>query len=100
MKKIVFILFVFCNFLVVCGCTENITKCVPQKAADSDTSIKSNDDTLSLMIEHGVDDVDYGVIIKPQLSQVNFPRSNSAYSCTNIARRCEFPQMASRISSL
>ena len=64
MKKIVFILFVFCNFLVVCGCTENITKCVPQKAADSDTSIKSNDDTLSLMIEHGVDDVDYGVIIK------------------------------------
>ena len=64
MKKIVFILFVFCNFLVVCGCTENKTKCVPQKAADSDTSIKSNDDTLSLMIEHGVDDVDYGVIIK------------------------------------
>ena len=35
-----------------------------------------------------------------QLSQVNFPRSNSAYSCTNIACRCEFPQMASRISSL
>lgn len=35
-----------------------------------------------------------------QLSQVNFSRSNSAYSCTNIACRCEFPQMASRISSL
>ena len=63
MKKIVFILLVFCSFLVVWGCTENKTKCVPQKAADSDTSIKSNDDTLSLMIEHEVDDVDYGVII-------------------------------------
>ena len=35
-----------------------------------------------------------------QLSQVNFPRSNSAYSCTNIACRCEFSQTASRISSL
>ena len=64
MKKIIFILLVFCSFLVVWGCTENKTKCVPQKAADSDTSIKSNDDTLSLMIEHEVDDVDYGVIIK------------------------------------
>ena len=39
-------------------------------------------------------------ILTTQLSQVNFPRSNSAYSCTNIACRCEFPQMASRISSL
>jgi len=38
--------------------------------------------------------------VNTQLSQVNFPRSNSAYSCTNIACRCEFPQMASRISSL
>lgn len=35
-----------------------------------------------------------------QLSQVNFYRSNSAYSCTNIACRCEFPQIASCISSL
>ena len=26
--------------------------------------MRSNDDTLSLMIEHEVDDVDYGVIIK------------------------------------
>ena len=43
--------------------------------------------------------VGYGTL-KTQLSQVNFPRSNSAYSCTNIACRCEFPQMASRISSL
>ena len=35
-----------------------------------------------------------------QLSQVNFWCSNSAYSCTNMACRCEFPQMAARISSL
>ena len=35
-----------------------------------------------------------------QLSQVNFWRSNSAYSCTNMACRCEFPQIAARISSL
>ena len=28
----------------------------------SDSSMRSNDDTLSLMIEHEVDDVDYGVI--------------------------------------
>ena len=35
-----------------------------------------------------------------QLSQVNCWCSNSAYSCTNMACRCEFPQMAARISSL
>lgn len=64
MKKIVFILLVFCSFLVVWGCTENKTRCVPQKEATSDSSMRSNDDTLSLMIEHEVDDVDYGVIIK------------------------------------
>ena len=64
MKKIVFILLVFCSFLVVWGCNKNKTKCVPQKEATSDSSMRSNDDTLSLMIEHEVDDVDYGVIIK------------------------------------
>lgn len=64
MKKIVFILLIFCSFLVVWGCNKNKTKCVPQKEATSDSSMRSNDDTLSLMIEHEVDDVDYGVIIK------------------------------------
>ena len=64
MKKIVFILLIFCSFLVVWGCYKNKTKCVPQKEATSDSSMRSNDDTLSLMIEHEVDDVDYGVIIK------------------------------------
>ena len=64
MKKIVFILLIFCSFLVVWGCNKNKTKCVLQKEATSDSSIRSNDDTLSLMIEHEVDDVDYGVIIK------------------------------------
>ena len=64
MKKIVFILLIFCSFLVVWGCNKNKTKCVPQKEATSDSSRRSNDDTLSLMIEHEVDDVDYGVIIK------------------------------------
>ena len=64
MKKIVFILLIFCSFLVVWGCNKNKTKCVPQKEAISDSSMRSNDDTLSLMIEHEVDDVDYGVIIK------------------------------------
>ena len=64
MKKAVFILLIFCSFLVVWGCNKNKTKCVPQKEATSDSSMRSNDDTLSLMIEHEVDDVDYGVIIK------------------------------------
>ena len=64
MKKIVFILLIFCSFLVVWGCNKNKTKCVPQKEATSDSSMRSNDDTLSLMIEHEVDDVDYGVIVK------------------------------------
>ena len=64
MKKAVFILLIFCSFLVVLGCNKNKTKCVPQKEATSDSSMRSNDDTLSLMIEHEVDDVDYGVIIK------------------------------------
>lgn len=62
MKKAVFILLIFCSFLVVWGCNKNKTKCVPQKEATSDSSMRSNDDTLSLMIEHEVDDVDYGVI--------------------------------------
>ena len=52
MKKIVFILLIFCSFLVVWGCNKNKTKCVPQKEATSDSSMRSNDDTLSLMIEH------------------------------------------------
>ena len=59
MKKIVFILLIFCSFLVVWGCNKNKTKCVLQKEATSDSSMRSNDDTLSLMIEHEVDDVDY-----------------------------------------
>ena len=47
MKKIVFILLIFCSFLVVWGCNKNKTKCVPQKEATSDSSMRSNADTLS-----------------------------------------------------
>ena len=38
MKKAVFILLVFCSFIVVWGCNKNKTKCVPQKEATSDSS--------------------------------------------------------------
>lgn len=64
MKKTYVTLLVFGSSLLLLGCTENKMKCVPQKAATSDSSMKSNDDTLRLVIGHKVDDVDYEVIIK------------------------------------
>ena len=42
MKKAVFILLIFCSFLVVWGCNKNKTKCVPQKEATSDSSFNIN----------------------------------------------------------
>ena len=58
---------------------------------------KYNVDPVELVFNNGFKK---HYILLTQLSQVNFWCSNSAYSCTNMACRCEFPQMAARISSL